>query len=340
MDTVKFAFIGFRHGHIMSLYDLAQSREDIEVVASCEEDATTRAQLQSAGKVTVTHSSYADMLERVPCDVVAVGDYFGIRGARVLEALRRGKHVVSDKPICTSLAELDQIEALAKERGLSVGCQFDMRDRGTDMEVRRLLREGAIGDVHSIVITGQHPMLYGSRPGWYYEQGKHGGTINDIAIHAVDAIPWLTGHKWATVESARAWNAALTQEPIFQDGAQFMATLSNGCGVLCDVSYLSPNKAGYKMPQYWRMAFAGSKGFLEALPTIGQIILYNHESEEPHVITTGPANRGGYLDSFLREMGGQKEGLHLSTQEVFEASRVSLLIQQAADRGQTRVSLA
>jgi len=39
-------------------------------------------------------------------------------------------------------------------------------------------------------------------------------------------------------------------------------------------------------------------------------------------------------------MRGQKEGLHLSTQEVLDASRVSLLIQQAADRGQTRVSLA
>jgi len=281
MDKVRFAFIGFRHGHIMSLYDLAQGRDDIEVVASCEEDDAARAQLQSAGKVDVTHSSYADMLDQVPCDVVAVGDYFGIavgdyfgiRGARVLEALRRGKHVVSDKPICTTLGELHQIEALAEERGLSVGCQFDMRDRGTDMEVRRLIREGAIGEVHSIVVTGQHPMLYGTRPSWYYEPGKHGGTINDIAIHAVDAIPWLTGLKWATVESARGWNAALTQERIFQDGAQFMATLSNGCGVLCDVSYLSPNRAGYKMPQYWRMAFAGSKGFLEALPTTNQIIL-------------------------------------------------------------------
>jgi len=339
MDKVRFAFIGFRHGHIMSLYDLALSRDDIEVVACCEEDEETRSQLKSAGKVNITHASYSDMLDNVACDVIAVGDYFGIRGARALEALDRGKHVVSDKPICTSLDELDQIESRARERGLSVGCQFDMRDRGTDMEVRRLIREGTIGDVHSIVITGQHPMLYGSRPGWYYEPGKHGGTINDIAIHAIDAIPWLTGLKWASVESARAWNAALTQEPIFQDGAQFMATLSNGCGVLCDVSYLSPNKAGYKMPQYWRMAFAGSKGFLEALPTTNQIILYTHESEEPRLITPGPASRGGYLDAFLREMRGQKEGLHLSTAEVIQASRVSLLIQQAADRGQTQVKL-
>ncbi|MHB0879027.1 MAG: Gfo/Idh/MocA family protein, partial [Anaerolineae bacterium] len=235
MEKVRFAFVGFRHGHILSLYDLARSREDIEIVAVCEEDAATRAQLAAAGKVQVTHSSYQDVLDQVPCDVVAVGDYFGKRGSRAIEALRHGKHVVSDKPICTSLAELDEIERLAAAKNLSVGCQLDMRDGGTILEARRRLLAGEIGSVHTIVATGQHPLLYGQRPGWYFEPGKHGGTINDIAVHATDAIPWMTDLPFAQLEAARAWNARLPQEPIFQDAAQFMATLSNGCGVLCDV---------------------------------------------------------------------------------------------------------
>lgn len=339
MDKIRLAFVGFRHGHIMSLYELAQSREDVEVVAACEEDEATRAQLAAAGKVRITHCSYAEMLDAVPCDAVAVGDYFGARGSRTIEALQRGKHVVSDKPICTSLAELDQIEALAADRGLSVGCQLDMRDGGTVLEARRRILGGDIGSVHTIIATGQHPLLYGTRPAWYYEPGKHCGTINDIAVHATDAIPWMTGERWARLEAARAWNARLKQEPTFQDGAQFMATLANGCGVLCDVSYISPDKMGYRMPQYWRMTFSGDKGLLEATPTANQVAIYRADADAPEIVTTGAGSRGAYLEAFLREMRGERSGLHLTSAEVFAAARTALLIQQAADRGQTHVPL-
>jgi predicted dehydrogenase len=340
MDKVRLAFVGFRHGHVLGLYSLAKSRPDIEVVAACEEDEAMRAQLAAGGKVAITHTSYQEMLAQVPCDVVAVGDYFGIRGARTTEALRQGKHVISDKPICTSLTELDEIERLAAAKGLSVGCQLDMRDGGTVLEARQRLLAGEIGSVHTIIVTGQHPLMYGTRPGWYFEPGKHGGTINDIAVHATDAIPWLTGEKWAQVEAARGWNARLPQEPSFQDAGQFMATLSNGCGVLCDVSYLSPDVMGYRMPQYWRMTFSGSKGLLEATPTANQVAIYRSNADAPEVIATGAGNPGAYLESFLREMRGERESLHLTSAEVFAASRVALLIQRAADEHLTQVRLS
>lgn len=340
MDKVRFAFVGFRHGHIFSLYDLAQSREDVEVVAACEEDEATRSGLAQSGRVQITHSSYRELLDSVACDVIAVGDYYGKRGGIIIEALRRGKHAIADKPICTSLGELNEIERLAKAGRLAVGCQLDMRNGGTMLETRRLVRAGEIGEVHVIVVTGQHPLLYGTRPGWYFEPGKHGGTINDIGIHAVDAIPWITGETFVRLEAARAWNARLPQEPSFQDAGQFMATLSNGCGVLCDVSYLSPDKMGYRMPQYWRMMLSGSKGLLEAIPTANQVIVYRGDAEEPEVIATGVGNRGGYLESFLREVRGDTAGVDLSSAEVLAASRVALTIQQAADQGQTQVKLS
>jgi len=33
--------------------------------------------------------------------------------------------------------------------------------------------------------------VWGTRPAWYFEPGMHGGTLNDIAIHALDFIPWV-----------------------------------------------------------------------------------------------------------------------------------------------------
>ena len=91
------------------------------------------------------------------------------------------------------MADLDRIEALAREKNLKVGCMLTMRDAAAFIGARNLIQAGRIGEVHAIAFGGQHPLLLGSRPGWYFEQGKHGGTITDIGIHAIDALPWVTG---------------------------------------------------------------------------------------------------------------------------------------------------
>ena len=78
--AVRFAFAGFRHNHIMGLYDWADKSADVEIVAACEEHPETREKLAAAGKVRITHDSLDAMLDKVECDVVAVADYYGRRG--------------------------------------------------------------------------------------------------------------------------------------------------------------------------------------------------------------------------------------------------------------------
>src|SRR5437016_952050 len=142
---IKLAFLGFRHGHVMGLYKSAIAHPRVEVVAACEEDPSAAAALVG---VKLTHRSYEEIYRDVAFDAIAVGDYFGRRGEIIIDALRRGKHVISDKPICTKLAELEQIEALAREKRL--GCLLDLRDHGPFLTMRRLIRDGAIGEVHTI----------------------------------------------------------------------------------------------------------------------------------------------------------------------------------------------
>jgi predicted dehydrogenase len=339
MNKIRVAFAGFRHGHVHSIYQLARTRADVEVVAAAEEDAPTRTALQSGGVIGITHSSIEAMLDEAPCEVVVVGDYYGRRGALVLESLRRGKHVLGDKPLCTSLAELEQIEKLARAQRLVVGCQLDMRDAPVTLEARRRILGGDIGEVHAISVGGQHALLFGTRPGWYFEPGKHGGTINDIGIHALDALPWMTGLRFHELIFARAWNARVAQAPHFQDGAQFALTMSNGAGVLGDVSYFGPDANGYRIPQYWRTTFWGSGGLLETNYPANQVTIHRQSDKDPQVITATEGLPGGYFDAFLRELRGEGSGLHLSSAEVLAASRLALRVQEAADKGLVRVQL-
>jgi len=177
----RFAFAGFRHSHILDLLTGVEERSDTEVVACCEENESARAELATKGRVKITHTDFEQMLSEVDCDVVAIGDYYGRRGALARAALEAGRHVLSDKPLCTTLQEQQVIERLASGKNLLVGLQLDSRGYGAFRTVREIVKSGEIGEVCTIRIAGQHPLLPGVRPGWYFEPGKHGGTINCIA---------------------------------------------------------------------------------------------------------------------------------------------------------------
>jgi len=326
--------MGFRHGHIMGIYNA--KRDNLEIAGACEEDGETRAELARDGKVKITHDDFKKMLSELEFEILAVGDYYARRGGIIIEALKRGKHVISDKPICTQLKEIEKIERLAQDGKLSVGVQFDLRSCGMFREVRKMIREGAIGEVHDLSFNGQHPLNYGSRPAWYFEKGKHGGTINDIAVHAIDAIPWMTGNRLAKVEAARNWNAGFPQANHFQNAALMMLTMENGGGVLGDVSYFAPDSFGYSLPQYWRFTIWGSGGMIEA--NLKEGVLCRNGEKEPRKIEPQPPGETS-LDWFLREIGGESRPGDLTTAEVIRASRNTLLAQQAADQGLHDVAL-
>lgn len=100
----------------------------------------------------------------------------------IIEALKHNKHVICDKPICTDLKELEEIEKLSKEKNLRVACMLDLRYIPQVGKVKELIQSGEIGEIKIASFTGQHFLDYGNRPIWYYEGNNQGGTINDIAI--------------------------------------------------------------------------------------------------------------------------------------------------------------
>ena len=195
-----------------------------------------------------------------------------------------------------------------------------------------MMDRGVVGEVHTITFLGQHPLLYGSRPMWYFEPGKHGGTLNDIAIHGIDIVPVLTGRRFVEVTAARGWNAGFSRHPEFQTGAVAMLRLDNDAAVMTDVSYLASDKTGYSADPYWRFTISGSEGVIETSAHATTVKVWRHDSdvvEEP----VGPPREGGFLEDYLADLAGTPNEAGLHTARVLESSRVTLLAQRAADTG-------
>ncbi len=329
--THRIAFAGFRHPHIFSLWTQVKEHTECEVVAAWENDPVTRAQLKAEREVDCTHDTFDGMLRESGCTIVALGDVFAHRGAQAIAALQAGKHVISDKPICTDLAELDQIARLAKENGLSIGCQLDLVESGVMQQLKKVIGEGKIGSVCTITITAQHPLRLGSRAAWYFEPGLHGGSINDIGVHVFDLAPWLTGSPWKELIFAREWNAKAASVPHFKDCAQFLAVLECGATCFADVSYLAPDTLGYELPQYWRVTIHGTKGMAETCFTQPHLIVVTNEDTVPQKLPPLAAPTG-YLQNFLDEICNSPSTEGLTTARVLTSARSALEAQATAQR--------
>ncbi len=332
--SIRFAFAGFRHIHIDDLYAFARERDEVDIVAAAEDDASAAQAARGRG-IELTDASVDALFARADdFDVVAIGDYYGRRGSLTIRALEAGKHVIVDKPLCICLDELSEIDRVRRESGLVVGCMLNNRDSGPFRTLKSLIGDGAIGDVQTINFMGQHPLMYGSRPEWYFEEGKHGGTINDIGIHAFDIIPWMVDSEWRCVVSARTWNTRLPKHPHFQVCAQVMLELESQAGVIGDMSYLSPDSQGYDVPQYWRYTIHGAEGILEAGMNLETVSLWRNGSDSVEIIKPDPGRPNGVFEDFLNEVDGNRAVCDLTSDQVIDSSRVSLQIQQAADRRQ------
>ncbi len=321
------AFAGLRHSHIYALYNEIKEHPELTIVGAWEENEEAAAE---AKKVVTEpfYDSYEALLADPRVDIVAIGDYYGIRGARVCQALRAGKAPITDKPLCTLPEELDEIECLSREKGIPVGIQLELRNNAVLQKAAEVIHSGELGEIRLVHFTAQHPLNYGVRPSWYFEEGKHGGVFNDIAIHGMDALTWVTGYSYEKTLFARQWNQYATQVPHFKDCAQFNGLLANGAAVSGDVSYAAPMPMGFCLPSYWRFTFWGDNGYLECCVDGDSVSVAVNGDEELRVLPVQEPTRYA-LEGFLQEVSSGKPGEN--TAGCLAATRATLMLQRFAD---------
>jgi len=323
---MKLAIVGFRHGHVGAIYQEAQQLDFVEVVACVEEDPAARAGIPQDLGVELTHDTFDQVLDEVEFDAVACVDYYAKRGPTVLKALAAGKHVVTDKPLCTTVDQLREIARLARGKNLVVHVDLTMRYSAAACTFVKLVREGTIGEVASAVVFGQHGLAWGTRPGWYFEESKHGGTLNDIMIHGLDLVRWATGSEFTRVIAAEGSSLQDSPAPsFFQQSAQCFLSLESGARMFGDASYLAP--AGHQAP--WRFYLWGSQGHLY-FDTATLELQRAGEPAAPVELVAGP-NMSPFED-FARQVQFGAEPF-LSREECFKSTMAALTAQKAADTG-------
>lgn len=324
---MNLAFCGLKHAHVGSLYALCAQNPDVRILGAWEGEEAYRAAAR-AWMQAPFYPTLDELLNDKEVDVVVIGDAYGARGQEAIRALKAGKHVLSDKPLCTRMEELREIERIAGEGHLAVGCMLDLRFDPALRLARNLVCSGELGEIHAINFTGQHPLSYGTRPSWYFDAQLHGGTFNDLAIHGLDAVSMITGLSYARTLCARQYNAFARKVSSFPDCAQLMGEYENGAGLIADVSYSAPARAAFRLPSYWRFSFWGDKGMIECALGAGKLLLAQAGRDEIRLLTA-PKVKENCLTELIGQIRG--ESTVFPQRMLFDSTRTALEIQLSAE---------
>lgn len=110
-----------------------------------------------------------------------------------MQALKAGKHVFTEKPLGTSVAQGRELVETARARGLSIGSAPDTFLGAAGRHARRLIDSGAIGRpvTGTAFMMGHGMEHWHPDPGFYYQPG--GGPVMDMGPYYLSMLVNLIG---------------------------------------------------------------------------------------------------------------------------------------------------
>jgi predicted dehydrogenase len=152
----------------------AESDPLVEIAAGCDARPEALQRFQEHTGATALYTDYDEMLERERLDVVCVVTTASVRLGPVAAAARHGVHVLCEKPMATDVATCDAMIAACDEAGVQLVISHQRRTDPMHWHVRRLVRDGLIGELRYLRGTGK--------------PRRGGNELHNIGTHLIDAV--------------------------------------------------------------------------------------------------------------------------------------------------------
>jgi predicted dehydrogenase len=331
----RFAAIGLDHRHI---YDL--TRELLDAGATCAgywpdtTDPRVLAGFRERFPDVPEVSERDRLLDDPSIDVVVSAAVPKDRAPLAVDAMRRGKDVMVDKPGIVTLDQLDAVQRTVQETGRIFSVAFTERFLTPSTGVAlRLVRDGAIGRVIQTVGLGPHRLNRSLRPDWFFDTATYGGILVDIASHQIDQFLVFTDSTDAQIVTSTAENRGTPESPNFEDFGEILLRSDDASGYI-RVDWFTPD--GLPTWGDGRFFVIGTEGSMElrkyvdiaGRPGTDHLFLVTR-SETRHIPCAGQPVT--YFRAFLDDVRDRTETA-MPQSHVFAVSRLAIEAQAKARR--------
>jgi UDP-N-acetylglucosamine 3-dehydrogenase len=225
--SIRTAVIGvgaMGRNHVRLYHDMPQS----ELVAIADADAAlAEATAQRHG--VRFYTDFCALLDNEEIDALSICVPTTLHLEVAAEAIRRGIHLLIEKPIAATVADGQRIVDLARGRGLICAVGHVERFNPAVVELKRRLVAGELGRIFEIVAR---------RKGPFPARVRDVGVVIDLAAHDLDIMWYLTGAEVTRVYAETAQRVHDDHEDMLSGLLRFT---DDTVGVL-DINWLTPTK--------------------------------------------------------------------------------------------------
>ena len=238
-------------------------------------------------------ASADEMLDAVELDAITVATDHKHHFGPSMAAMKRGVHVIVEKPITTSLEEAYTLLETAKAHGVKLGGVFQRRFFPAALRMRKAIEDGRMGRVsvaECVALLGRD-RAYFARDAWRGTwKGEGGGALMNQAIHMIDMLLWMVGEprevygRWATLKHGDYIDV--------EDSSCAVVSFDNGA--LATITATTTLESIEKAPGF-RVAVHGTAGYsvgLSETPELTQAITDQWPFDPPETVSAMGGRRG------------------------------------------------
>jgi predicted dehydrogenase len=306
MSALKVGIVGSGFGGAVHAPAYAlHPRFEVVAIAS----PTSAERVARERKIPHAFPSVEAMLAGVELDVVSVASPPFDHHRSVLAALAAGKNVLCEKPFALTVAQAEEMAALAARAGTATALAFEFRYLPTVRALAELVENGHLGALREIEVArlGRELLERETRRerGWWFSRERGGGVANAFMPHFFDLANHLSGrtvqatHGLLRTANPRRVDAQGTFESTVADGA--FAFVDYGGGLVGRVSNDSTT-----IVESMTVAVHGElRSAVASGPSLGGLRLFtlaDDEQDELEVVTLGNAQHAAIhpnLPAFL-----------------------------------------
>ena len=165
---------------------------EAEVLAVGSRSEASAAKFADKRNIPRRHASYQALASDPDVDVVYIATPHPFHAENATLCLEAGKAVLCEKPFCVNAAEAERVVGLAREKGLFLMEGMWTRFFPLMGEVRRLVSEGALGEVRMLNVD------FGFRAdpdpaSRLFAPGLGGGALLDVGVYCVSFASMVLG---------------------------------------------------------------------------------------------------------------------------------------------------
>lgn len=209
MNKVKFGIVGM--GNQGSYYAslLKDGKVDNGVLCAMCDNQPSKLQYakDKYGENEGTHffDNYIEMLESGLCDAVLVETPHYQHPEIVMECLKRGVHVICDKPAGVYAKQVREMNELALQSNAKFTMMFNQRTNCVYRKMHEMIKEGMLGELQRVtwIITDWYrTQCYYDNGSWRATwDGEGGGVLINQCPHQIDLVQWILGQMPAKVSA-------------------------------------------------------------------------------------------------------------------------------------------